>query len=499
MNEGNNMYSIFLVDDEQIELEMMRDVIRWEEMGIYVAGTAVNGKDALEKIQAIQPDIVLTDVQMPIMNGIDLAKRVTEQFDWMKIVFLTGHDEFTYVKSALDVGAVGYLLKPLDLDEIESVMNRVKEKCEEVRLKNTSLQATKSNILTELVFEKNQERIKKLIVSFYRLERISEPKPYTMVLIKIDDHVEERQIFIEDAMRQLRTFTSQFSKEHQMHWNDVSLREGELAILIDGEQKGIDRVFWSDMYQAFQQVLPFAVTLAVGETYDSLENVHSLYDDAKKVLSEFFYIGYGKVIFAGDIQVNFDNQIPPFPENELLEVVQQLDEEQVVPIIHEYFTRLIQLRIRKKYIYDWALDVIDRLQEQIRNQHKETGSTGTRADLYHSIYDCNTVQEIEEVVVQILKHTIESMKDRFTDKNLKLVHQVGSIIQQTFHQQITITSLSSQVYLSPNYLRSIFKEKMGVTIHDYLTKIRLEKAKEMLGDPSLKIQDIAQKVGYEST
>ncbi|MCL6459933.1 MAG: response regulator, partial [Gorillibacterium sp.] len=103
------MYSIFLVDDEQLELEMMQDYIRWEEMDIFVVGTAVNGKDALEKIKVIQPDIILTDVQMPIMNGIDLAKQVSEQYDWMQIVFLTGHDEFDYVKSALNVGAVGYL------------------------------------------------------------------------------------------------------------------------------------------------------------------------------------------------------------------------------------------------------------------------------------------------------------------------------------------------------------------------------------------------------
>lgn len=91
------MYSIFLVDDEELELEMIRDYIRWEEMGIYVAGTALNGRDALEKIEVIQPDIVLTDVQMPVMNGLDMAKRVSELFDWIQFVFLTGHDEFNYV------------------------------------------------------------------------------------------------------------------------------------------------------------------------------------------------------------------------------------------------------------------------------------------------------------------------------------------------------------------------------------------------------------------
>lgn len=89
--------------------------------------------------------------------------------------------------------------------------------------------------------------------------------------------------------------------------------------------------------------------------------------------------------------------------------------------------------------------------------------------------------------------------ERLMDKNTKLVHKVRSMIDQNFDQPITINSLSDQVYLSPNYLRSIFKDKTGITIHDYLTRIRLDKATELLADGSLKIQDIAQRVGYEST
>lgn len=148
------MYSIFLVDDEALELETLRDYIRWEEMGIYVVGTAGNGREALEKIEATRPDIVLTDVQMPIMNGIDLAHTLNERYDWIQVMFLTGHDEFHYVKSALHAGAVGYLLKPLDLSEIESVITKVKQLCEESRMKLRSIEAAKAKILKELSCEK---------------------------------------------------------------------------------------------------------------------------------------------------------------------------------------------------------------------------------------------------------------------------------------------------------------------------------------------------------
>ncbi|NWL90320.1 DNA-binding response regulator [Paenibacillus sp. 79R4] len=495
------MYSIFLVDDEEIELEMMRDIIGWEDMGIYVAGTAINGKDAMEKIEVIQPDIVLTDVQMPIMNGIDLAKQIIKQFDWMTIVFLTGHDEFNYVKSALNVGAVGYLLKPLDLEEIADVMDRVKEKCEEVRFKNKSIQVTKSNILKELIYEKQPQRKQKLVDSFQHLDRRKDVLGYTVVLAQFDNHAWEQESSAEDALSQLRAYTDEFCREHQVHWNDTSLREGEMCILVDTSQPEINRSFWTELAWGLRQSLPFTVTLAVCEKKDALMNIQSLYNHAKKVMDELFYCGYGKVIFASDIEVNFDsNQMPPFPEHEVFEAVQALEEEKAVAKLREYFSRLKLLRIRKEYIFDWVLELIDKLQHEIRSRHSESqGSAGQRAELFHSIYDCLTIYEVEEVVVQIIKHTIDMMKDRFTDKNLKLVHQVSSIIQQKYYEPLTISSLSGQVYLSPNYLRSIFKEKTGVTIHEYLTGIRLEKAKEMLNDPSLKVQDIAMKVGYEST
>lgn len=180
------MYSIFLVDDEELELEMMRDFIRWEDMGIYVAGVGINGKDAQEKIHAIQPDIVLTDVQMPLMDGLELAKWVSEYYDWMQIVFLTGHDEFNYVKSALHVGAVGYLLKPLDLEEITGVMGRVKQKCEEVRLKYKSIQMTKAKLLKELLHEKDAVRRLQLAAALGKLERREVAGTYTLALCSVD-------------------------------------------------------------------------------------------------------------------------------------------------------------------------------------------------------------------------------------------------------------------------------------------------------------------------
>jgi two-component system response regulator YesN len=496
------MYSIFIVDDEQIELEMIRDFIRWEEMGIYVAGTAMNGQEAIEKIKVIQPDIILTDVKMPIINGIELAKQVMEEFDWIKIVFLTGHDELEFVKSALNVGAVGYLLKPLDIKEITNVMGKVREKCEEVRMKNKSIQVTKANIVKELIYEKDHQRKVNLVHSYNKLDRRKELDLFSIVLCSVDHYSSlKNDILLEDCITKLNDLIGGFFQDRLLEVTLLPLKEDQLVMLLDARQPNVNKQFWTGLVTVIAEKLPFTATIAMNEKTDELIQVHFLYEMAKNALNERFYAGSGSVIYSGHIPANFySDQIPPFPESELFEALFQLDENQMVRIIQDYFSKMVYLRIRKKVICDMIVRLIDRLNELVRTNSIDMESfIETRVDLYHSIYECDVLKGIEFIVIQVFVGMMELIKDRFIDKNLKTVQQVRVIIENTYHEQLTISSLSSQVYLSPNYLRSIFKEKTGTTIHEYLTKIRLDKAKELLADASLKVHDIAEKVGYESS
>lgn len=495
------MYSIFLVDDEHIELEMMRDFIRWEDMGIYVAGTAANGKEALEKIRVIQPDIILTDVKMPIMNGIELATQVSEEFNWIKVVFLTGYDEFDYVKSALNVGAVGYILKPLDLEEIAGAMERVKHKCEEVRMNNRSIQVTKMNIIKELIYEKKPERRTNLLSSYDRLEQSGHNTAVTLVLCSVDpEPLQKHDVPIEDSATSLEEFINQYCEEHGAKATLISNTEGECCLLLGADEQQMHRKVWGGLSDAVNQRFHFTVTIMVSERYDTLDNLHLLYDDVKKLTNERYYVGSGHVIYLGDVEGNFNSkEMPPFSENELFDAVLQNQFERAASYLQEYFSSLVYLRIYKKHVCSWAINLTDQLDKQMNNLGMDIyKQIESRADLYDFIYGCELIIDVEAKLIQVVQQTIELMMNRSTDKNAKIVSQLATLIQNTYHEQITISSLSSQVYLSPNYLRSIFKENTGVTIHEYITKVRLEKAREMLSDPSLRIHDIALKVGYES-
>ena len=125
------MYRILLVDDEKMELEALKNYIDWKTLGIDHVDTAKNGKAAYELVLDRQPDIVITDIQMPVMDGIDLAKKIYEWNRDIKIIFLTGYDDFAYIKEAFQVNAVNYILKPFSEESIAEVI-KISEKYEKL-------------------------------------------------------------------------------------------------------------------------------------------------------------------------------------------------------------------------------------------------------------------------------------------------------------------------------------------------------------------------------
>jgi YesN/AraC family two-component response regulator len=169
------MYSILLVDDERIELETLAENVPWKSMGIKVVGTAKNGREALELTQRLDPDIILTDIRMPIMDGLEFSRRAKQLSKRVIIVFLSGHDEFHYIKAALAVEASGYLLKPIDLDELMKLMEKVKQKCEDANLAARSDEMAIEKLLRLLLIEEAPERRAVLAKKLMQLDGIVMP------------------------------------------------------------------------------------------------------------------------------------------------------------------------------------------------------------------------------------------------------------------------------------------------------------------------------------
>ena len=145
------MYSLLLVDDERLELETLRDYIAWEKLGFDRVYTARSGRDAYDKVLRLKPDVMITDIHMPVMNGIELARQMYADGCTTKVVFLTGYDEFEYAKAALQVEAVDYILKPFSFDKIRTAMDRVKELLHKEELLKKSVRVYGKRLLCKVI------------------------------------------------------------------------------------------------------------------------------------------------------------------------------------------------------------------------------------------------------------------------------------------------------------------------------------------------------------
>ena len=140
------MYSVFLVDDEPILLEGIRSKIDWESIGINFVGEATDGEIALSMLQELKPDILITDVKMPFMDGLELAAAIKKIQPWIKIIILSGHDEFDYAKKAISIGVEDYLLKPFTASEVIESVKKVTEHIDLERAQLSSISRMKEEL-----------------------------------------------------------------------------------------------------------------------------------------------------------------------------------------------------------------------------------------------------------------------------------------------------------------------------------------------------------------
>ncbi|CAN7735906.1 response regulator [Paenibacillus sp. LjRoot153] len=499
------MYTILLVDDEKLELETLEGYTPWREMGIKVAGTANNGKEALAKLKELKPDIVLTDVRMPIMDGLEFAKRAKQIDKYVKIVFLSGHNEFQYIKSALTMEAVGYLLKPMDLEELTELMNRVKKKCEEDRLASQSQESMCEKLVLRLIREKDEEQrqdwIRKLVLLQSGFPLYGD---YVIAVFSIDPPFEnsvKRDAF--PAGTDLLPLLHSVLQEQPGHYIALDTEPGCIAVLAHADplrvQPVLERSFWQQIRQNLNRYTDGIVTVGLSSPERGLERLPYAYDSAKQANECKFYSHMGSVIMPEDScdTATLEVDVEPYAE-ELIRSIKQWNASQTEAIADSFFAKLRETHIRRNQAIYAVIRMMAAIEQQFSMLLGGSNNNLLYTDHWKEVSSMASLMHIQKYVVHYCSRIAALLKERSKDRNLLLVEHIVQIMEDRYHLPITVDDMAKEVYLSPNYIRTLFKEKKGETILDCLTKIRIQHATEMLKDKSLKIHEIAHAVGYEN-
>ncbi|GGG71771.1 response regulator [Paenibacillus radicis (ex Gao et al. 2016)] len=498
------MYTIILVDDERLTLVTLANYIDWEKMSCRVIATASNGRDALEKVESLQPDILITDVKMPVMDGIELCKQVHTRFPNIQIVFLSGYNEFDYACAALQHGACGYLLKPIDHEELAATMRKVRQRCEEQKNRLNSTLLTSGEYLRELLQIGGNllSGLADEVTAVYNhhLHLPADNQTFYFVFISINEYT-----LLAEHPLAFDAPSGDFSTVERLEFFIAGLpsfSRGVLTKLRDGQwifaTKESDRtVFthWRNQSASAQRWISLFLT-------DHPQSLLSFSKQWPKMLQ--IHNQLVAIHGTGLINDNWENTHPalrqePFPKTEhLIAAVKQNRRDQVEEWLHDFYDgglppgSISQAFVESVSIFDAVRSAVAannrHLQDIINKDSKFFG----RLSLMESM------QSMKTHMRQILSLIMDELEASPVDRHIEIVNEVCTIIQKNYEQVISIDMLAELIFLSPNYLRTIFKDVTGKTLLEYVTQIRMDNACLMLQETNIRVQEIAKRVGYDS-
>lgn len=504
------MYRILLVDDEWLELDTLENYIPWEEMGYQVVGTAENGKVALrllgemeergvqgqETEESALPDVVLTDVKMPVMDGLAFSKILHDKYPDMQIVFLSGYNDFEYVKSALAVEACGYILKPLDPEELKSTMEKVREKCSKTfKDKKSQAVVTAENLKNLLGFSmgEKEELWEDICQSCNTILHCRpENRTFYVGMITIDEYrflsgyESDGSVILNSIHTAIRKLTNK--KILPLHINDHSyllLSDGELGTAMAGfMKKEGEAARWT--------------TVCLYGSRQSLERMPVLCQEMNRYRRWHVKLyGSGHIISCDGQEESTEGQVEEeTAEPEILiSYLQNGEKEQIGEWLDIYF---LKPRREEGMVKD-AFELTERIYASvIETNPGAEEQLGSKAELYGKLSAAEGASLIKDILIQFLEKTADTLAALSGDRRLEVVNQVRHLIELEYDAPLTIEYLAEKVYMSPNYLRTLFKDYTGETVLEYVTRIRINRSAELLRDTNMRVSDISRKVGYEN-
>jgi Response regulator containing CheY-like receiver domain and AraC-type DNA-binding domain len=519
------MITVILADDDFLVRETLSEVIPWKELGMEVIGQAENGKQALDMCIEKKPDVLFTDIKMPFLNGLEVAISLQELGINTRIVLISGIQDFNYAKTALSLNAAGYILKPIQIKEIIEAMKKIRNSIDMEQNRAEVYHQFKrqleehqdiikekflNNLLLGIITDKIEIHQK---LEYFQLS-LNEGENIIVAVAEIDDYpkrvenqtesdkqflnfsvknIIEKCLFNHQAGLCICTRDNQFG----MILNRRSNLEDAMALIFDEIQ---------DLLQDFNNI---TISIGIGNKVTNLDAISISYNNALNALNYKFYTGKNSIIHIEDISntqklyqmsdVNVYTNLNAM-QKELLSQIKLGNTEKLSETVESYFSFLTEVKLfTEEYIRGVCIElIINAYQETFRTEIDVQEILPHYLNSVQEILKLETVFEMKQTVYRMLEHICNYFKSKYSVKHGNLVRQIKEMAEKRYMENITLSDIANEVYMSPNYICSVFKKEAGITINEYLIKVKMEEAKKMLKDTKMKIHEIAEKLGYES-
>ncbi|MCK9478964.1 MAG: response regulator [Firmicutes bacterium] len=506
------MIKVLIVDDEYLVRKGIRETIDWNAYGFEIVGEAVNGIEGYEQYLKFKPDIIITDIRMKKMDGLQLIRKLRETacFD-AEIVILTAFDEFNYVREALDGGAGAYILKPIKEQELITIMQKLKSRLTERRQQHDALESMKSReflmrdsfiigLLEGSISDPAQIESQCALFGIHLPEN-----EYTVASIKVDNF-ETNDLsgthralcdvieYVSNMLDSIRSITCKVADGHTIqliyyHDDHYKWLQSSTSLLVN---------YLSAIKEQFEAATGMTLSIGYSMGHMGTAQLHDAYREAKKALSYKKFVGDNVIIDYTSVPSFMSSAlvIPNNTVNEILSLIKTGAKEKALEVVNEIFFKMKKIPIADvESIKDVILEmIIVLLRSAFKNVEEINLIYGRTLVPAVELRKLETVDDVEKWTNAV----ITRMLDANTGHNdSKRVQEIKAIIARDYDQPLTVEQVAEELHISTYYLMHLFKDETGKTFNQCLTEYRIERAKHLMQAFNYKIYEIAELVGYK--
>ncbi|NIK24755.1 response regulator [Paenibacillus lupini] len=518
------MYKLLLVDDEPEVTEGLMMEIDWESCGFSEVKTAGNGKEAMELVEKMEPDVLITDISMPYMNGLELSDWVKKMYPITRVVILTGHDEFEYAKQAINLQVEAYVLKPFSGQQLTETVLEVKRRMDEERKMRNNIELLQEHYRTTLPIVR-EKFLSSLITRHQSIAAIREKadkygmelegEGYLVSIISVihSDKPEEGEdphhvvSSIKDLDLKLFSITNIASEIWMrdklgkvfIHQDQVVLftvspdANGELVM--ETTQNALKEIL-----QSIEKFLKLPIMIGVGTITQDIRSLKYSYEAAESALDYRRILGMNQIICIDDMEERVQEKLifDEWKEQNLVRSIKLGTEQELSDVIDELFDNISRVQAPVHDFQHYLLEMVTaiiKLSKMIDDGTDPIFAGG--AGILNQYQKLNTLNETKAWFTDLCGKVRSRIVSRRQSSYKHIVEEAIQYTKTHFgDQELSIAVVCAHLHISTGYFSSLFKKEVKLTYGAYLLQLRMEAAKEYLRTTEMKTFEIADKVGF---
>lgn len=514
------MYKVMVVDDEIPAREILSYIINWENTDFEIAYNASNGKEALDKYYDINPDLIITDIQMPIMNGLDLIEEVQKINKNQKFLILSCYEDFTYAQRAMKMEVTDYLIKDLiSPNDLYGILSKTKNELENTN-KATTITKKENNLLN-LLRENKDIALRKLIFNYISEEECYKfvdnfnlnlnRKLYALFFIQIDNffkQVQDENFYVKNLQEIIKTVNGIIEEFNvgEVFYSD----NGEFTAIINIPTTNSEADIINHCYSFAQEIqrrlstaFNISLTISISSPFKKLSGIKKYWDEIFKLSKMKVFLGNGSIILNNTFVKNFNLDFDTLNKrvSNISEAINENDIDKlkygITYLYNKDIKGFMQLNYLN-YINSTLLDLVIKTCNRYTIDYQEIFSTSYIP--IEILSEKETVEEISSWFIEVFTKIINinysnKLKNKYSSK---VSDAIDCIIKNLDNYSLSLTYIAESINVHKVYLCRIFKEETGENVTQYILKARIDKSKEMILSTNYKLYEISEKLGFNS-